>query len=81
MVKERQILKATPRGYALVQAYMKMDLILYEPYLRSSMESDMNKIALGQLKKEDMLIKYKKTMANHLETLKSRFQFLVELIS
>lgn len=80
VVKEGQLLKATPRGYSLVQAYMRMELTLYEPYLRSAMEADMTKIANGTLTKKDMLIKYKRTMAIHLETLKASKQHLVDLV-
>jgi DNA topoisomerase IA len=64
-------LRATPRGYSLYGAYKRMELTLYEPFLRAAMEADMQKIADGVLSKEDMLIKYKRTMTVHLETLKT----------
>lgn len=81
VIKEGQLLKATPRGYSLYGAYYKMELTLYEPHLRAAMERDMNRIAEGTLTKEEMLKNYTRTMAVHLETLKSNKQFLIDLVS
>jgi DNA topoisomerase-3 len=45
----------TKLGLALIEAYNEMGYQLNKPYLRAAMEKDCQKIARGELKREDMV--------------------------
>ena len=45
----------TKLGLALYEAYDNMGYQLMKPYLRAQMEADMNRIARGELRKEEAI--------------------------
>ena len=57
VIKENNKFKATKLGRALVEGYNSMGYQLNKPHLRASMEADCQKIARGQLSKNEFLKK------------------------
>lgn len=55
VVKDDQRFVPTKLGLALIEAYNDMGYQLNKPFLRAAMEADCQKIAKGELRKEDVI--------------------------
>ena len=75
---EKQAIRSTSTGKALVEAYQDMELQLYEPELRAEMEKDLSDVAEGLKKKDDVLKKYRELMSNAYRMVAEQKRFLWE---